>query len=99
MKESAIEARLVKGVKALGGRAYKFVSPGNVGMPDRLVILPDRPPLFVELKTETGRLSKRQLYQIAQLERLGQSGKVRVLYGMADVKDFLTEMERGGDAP
>ena len=34
MKESQIEARLVRGVKALGGRAYKFVSPGNTGVPD-----------------------------------------------------------------
>ena len=29
MKESEIEARLVRGVKALGGVAYKFVSPGR----------------------------------------------------------------------
>jgi len=35
VKESEIEARLVRGVKALGGVAYKFVSPGNVGVPDR----------------------------------------------------------------
>ena len=40
MKESELELRLVHGVSRLGGRAYKFVSPGNVGVPDRLVVLP-----------------------------------------------------------
>ena len=30
MRESDIERRLVQGVKKLGGKAYKFVSPGNV---------------------------------------------------------------------
>ena len=46
MKESEIEARLVRGVKALGGVAYKFVSPGNVGVPDRLVVLPGGRVIF-----------------------------------------------------
>lgn len=58
MKESEIEARLVRGVKALGGVAYKFVSPGNVGVPDRLVVLPGGRVIFVELKAEGGRLSR-----------------------------------------
>lgn len=54
MKESEIEARLVRGVKALGGVAYKFVSPGNVGVPDRVVVLPGGRVIFVELKAEGG---------------------------------------------
>ena len=60
MKESEIEARLVRGVKALGGVAYKFVSPGNVGVPDRVVVLPGGRVIFVELKAEGGRLSPMQ---------------------------------------
>ena len=52
MKESEIEARLVRGVKALGGVAYKFVSPGNVGVPDRVVVLPGGRVIFVELKAD-----------------------------------------------
>lgn len=57
MRESDIERRLVQGVKKLGGRAYKFVSPGNVGVPDRLVVLPGGVVLFVEVKApdEIGR--------------------------------------------
>ena len=54
MKESEIERILVDEVKRLGGRAYKWMSPGNDGVPDRIVILPDTTPIFVELKTDTG---------------------------------------------
>ena len=40
MLEKDIESKLRNKVKLLGGRAYKFVSPGNAGTPDRLVVLP-----------------------------------------------------------
>lgn len=87
MKESAIEEKLVRGVKALGGRAYKFVSPGNAGVPDRIVVFPGGQVIFVELKTETGRLSKVQTFQIEILTRMGC--RVDVLHGPADVNKFL----------
>lgn len=87
MKESQIEARLVRGVKALGGRAYKFVSPGNTGVPDRLVVLPGGRIIFVELKTDTGKLSPMQIRQIDSLRSRGVP--VRVLYGTPAVEEFL----------
>ena len=43
MREKDIERILVTEVKKLGGRAYKWTSPGNDGVPDRIVIFPDRP--------------------------------------------------------
>ena len=94
MREKDIERILVTEVKKLGGRAYKWTSPGNDGVPDRIVILPGRPPIFVELKTELGRLTALQKVQISRLRDLGQD--VRVLYGMDDVGRFLKEI--GGDA-
>ena len=93
MTEREIEKKLVDGVRKLGGRAYKFVSPGNDGVPDRIVVLPGISPVFVELKTETGRLSSLQNVQIKKLKDLGQD--VRVLYGLEDVKRFLEEMQNG----
>lgn len=90
MKESAIEAKLRTGVRALGGRAYKFVSPGNAGVPDRIVVLPGGRVIFVELKTENGRLSSVQKFQTGILDRLGC--EVRVLYGVDDVSWFLREV-------
>jgi hypothetical protein len=40
MRESVVEMALVQSVKDSGGKAYKFVSPGQNGVPDRIVILP-----------------------------------------------------------
>lgn len=94
MREKDIEKILVAEVKRLGGRAYKWTSPGNDGVPDRIVILPGRPPIFVELKTDRGRLTALQNVQINRLRDLGQD--VRVLYGMDGVSRFLEEM--GGNA-
>lgn len=57
MREREIEKILAAEVKKLGGRAYKWVSPGNDGVPDRIVILPGETPYFVELKSESGGLA------------------------------------------
>ncbi|AOS80251.1 hypothetical protein Q5W_15380 [Hydrogenophaga sp. PBC] len=43
MKESQIEAHLVRRVKALGGEVRKVQWIGRRGAPDRLVMLPARP--------------------------------------------------------
>lgn len=92
MTEKEVEAVLVKQVRRLGGRAYKWVSPGNSGVPDRIVILPGLRPVFVELKTAEGRLSQLQKNQIKRLEALGQ--EVKVLYGIQGVDAFLEGLER-----
>lgn len=87
MLEKDIEARLVRGVKALGGRCYKWVSPGNVGVPDRIAVFPGGDVVFIELKTETGRTRPSQDVQIARLRDLG--ARVVVLHGTAEVDEFL----------
>lgn len=89
MLESEIEKRLVREVRKMGGMAYKFVSPGNTGVPDRIVILPGV-ITFVELKTETGRLSPGQKMQIGKLKGLGV--KVVVIHGMKELEEFLNEI-------
>ena len=95
MREKEIEKILVSEVKKLGGRAYKWVSPGNDGVPDRIVVFPGRPPVFVELKTDAGRLTALQKVQIDRLREIGQD--VRVLRGAAGVKAFLEELRGDGD--
>ncbi|MFR9153949.1 MAG: VRR-NUC domain-containing protein [Hungatella sp.] len=91
MLEKDIEKILVTEVRKLGGRAYKWVSPGNDGVPDRIVILPGLQPIFVELKTETGRLSAIQKIQIDRLRKMKQN--VKILYGESQVRDFLEDCE------
>lgn len=90
MLESAVERHLVEGVRKLGGRAYKFVSPGHSGVPDRLVILPGARVIFVELKTEVGEVTLLQEATHRELRKLGCA--VRVLYGTKDVDKFLEEL-------
>ena len=55
MIESELEKKLGKQLKDLGCLYFKFISPGNTGVPDRLIILPGGCVIFVELKTESGR--------------------------------------------
>jgi hypothetical protein len=76
----------VKRVKALGGHAYKFVSPSNRGVADRLVVLPGV-IWFVEVKAEGGRLSPLQALFIEQMKRLDQN--VIVVWNKEDVDDFI----------
>ena len=70
MREKEIEKILTAEVKKLGGVAYKWVSPGNAGVPDRIVVFPGRAPVFVELKSDAGRLSTLQEMQIRRLRGL-----------------------------
>lgn len=87
MREKDIEKILVEQVRKLGGRAYKWVSPGNDGVPDRIVIFPGKPPVFMELKSEKGKLSALQKSQMRRLLELGQA--VFVVRGMDGLSEFF----------
>ena len=80
----------MKLVQGGGGLCYKFVSPGNRGVPDRLVITPDGRVFFVELKSKTGRLSELQKFQKSELEK--RNVTVRVLNSVAAVQKFVEEV-------
>lgn len=71
MLERDIEAYLAKRVKEIGGRSYKWVSPGNVGVPDRIIVLPEGRTIFVELKQPGKKPTAVQLVVMKQLQDLG----------------------------
>lgn len=71
MREKEVEQYLVKKVKEIGGKAFKFVSPGNAGVPDRMVCLPGGRIFFVELKAPGGKTTALQDLQIKKLYNLG----------------------------
>lgn len=71
MRESTIERELVKRIKAHGGHAYKFTSPGRRNVPDRLVLLPGGIMCFVELKVPGKKARPGQAREHARLWALG----------------------------
>lgn len=80
MSEKAIERYLSTIAKRLGGKSYKWVSPGYVGVPDRIVLLPVAPEhreivakyiKFVELKDAGQRPTNLQFARLDELCRLG----------------------------
>jgi hypothetical protein len=73
MKEKVIEEYLRDEIKAIGGRAYKFISPGNDGVPDRLAVLPGGRVIFVELKATGKGPRPLQELQIKRLQDLGHT--------------------------
>ena len=90
MRESSIESKLVRMVRERGGLCFKFVSPGNPGGPDRIVITPAGRTVYVELKTEVGRLAAIQKWQHEELRKRGAD--VRTLKGLEQVKAFVEEV-------
>ena len=90
MRESSIESKLVRMVRERGGLCFKFVSPGNRGVPDRIVITPAGRTVYVELKTEVGRLAAIQKWQHEELRKRGAD--VRTLKGLEQVKAFVEEV-------
>ena len=57
----------------MGGRSFKFHSPNQRGVSDRIACLPDGSTWFVELKTKGGRLSDLQRLFAREMERLNQN--------------------------
>ena len=90
MREKDIEKWLGERLKKLGCLYFKFVSPMNPGVPDRIVILPGGRTVYVELKTEVGRLSNVQKWQIGRMRAMGAD--VRQVRGMDEARVFLREV-------
>lgn len=70
-RESSIERHLVAQVKAAGGTAYKFTSPGRRGVPDRLVLLPGGRAVFVECKAPGEQPRSDQVREHNRLRAMG----------------------------
>ena len=77
LREKDIELNLIKQVKAAGGIAYKFVSPGRIGVPDRIVLLPGGEIIFVECKAPGAKPRASQVREHQRIRALG--GRVVVI--------------------
>lgn len=92
MRENEIEQYLVKRVKEMGGKAYKWVSPGNDGVPDRIVFF-SRVTVLVELKAPGKKPTPLQIAKHKELAKLGQ--KVLVVDSKEKVDQFIYNLQNG----
>ena len=90
MIESKIEKRFKDQVRRRGGKAFKFISPGEAGMPDRIVILPGGVVVFAELKAPGKDLRPLQEFQVKQLRQMGV--KVFKIDSEEAIQDFIREV-------
>lgn len=90
MRERAIENRFRNEVQKRGGRALKFTSPGNRGVPDRIVILPEGRTVFVELKAPGKKLEPLQVKWASILRGMGHT--VYAIDSQSGVDQFITEV-------
>ena len=94
--EKAVEVYLVKRMREIGGRAYKWVSPGNDGVPDRMCIFPGGRVELAELKGAGGRVSRLQAHRFAELSGMGR--RVWVLWSRDSIDRFIEEVLAGAQA-
>ena len=70
MTETQIQAKIIDRYEKDGYMVVKLIQTNKNGIPD-LLLLKAGIASFVEVKTETGRLSELQKYRIKQLEEKG----------------------------
>ena len=96
MQEKDIEKYFVRRVRDAGGKAYKFVSSGNNGVPDRMVCLPGGRVVFVELKAPGKVPRPMQIHQIGILREFGF--RVEIVDSKESVDEFISSLQEGDTA-
>lgn len=86
-RERDVEKYLLRKLSGMGCLFLKWVSPGNDGVPDRILIMPGGRVCFVEVKTEHGNMTGLQMLWQKRLRDKG-CGAICV-YGMTGAKELL----------
>lgn len=88
--EKDIEKYLKRKVEQHGGLCFKFVSPGQAGVPDRIVIM-NGTTLFVEMKRPGG---KPRILQRRIIKKMQDHGaRVEVVDTKEQVERLVRELE------
>lgn len=87
ISEKKIEDYLRKQVQLIGGKAYKFTSPNQRSVPDRLCVFPGGDIWFIEVKKPTGKLTPGQLQELSFLRTMGC--KAITIWSIEDVNEFI----------
>lgn len=93
MRESTVEMNICNIVKARGGYAWKWVSPGRRGVPDRICLFPGAKVIFVELKRPglTDGRSAQQKKVFSILKALGFQ-----VWRIDSAEDFIMKLSEVG---
>ena len=93
--ESVVEKYLAKRCEEHGWMCLKFDPSRRIGMPDRLILLPGGRCVWVELKTDGGRLTEIQRYRHGEIAALGHD--VRVVWSKAEVDALIGELSAAAE--
>jgi hypothetical protein len=86
MLEKEIEKHLEWTVERMGGKSWKFTSPGRKGVADRIVCLPDGSTWFIELKRPKG-----GVLAPLQAEFRSQMAWLKQKYALLHTKEMIDE--------
>lgn len=67
MTEQQIQKKIIDRYESLGWYVIKLIKTNKNGIPDLICLKENEKPLFIEVKTEKGVLSKLQEYRIKEL--------------------------------
>lgn len=88
--EKEIEADIVKAARYAGWLAYKFTSPSNRGVPDRIFFRNGK-TVAIEVKRPGRSPTKLQEYELAKLRRAGITAGVAT-----SVEEAMALLREGG---
>jgi len=95
MLEKTIEYYFKWAVERAGGKTWKFTSPSNRGVSDRIACMPDGSTWFVELKRpKGGKLSALQLLFAADMKQLNQ--EYACLWTKEQIDAWIAALPRSG---
>lgn len=92
MLERDIEKAVCQFARDLGCKAYKFTSPAQRAVPDRIIVFPNGYLVFIEFKAPKARPTELQWREHRDLLDRGQL--VAVIDNVADGKALIEEVIR-----
>ena len=88
--EKEVEARLRTRIKAAGGVSWKFVSPNNRGVSDRVALINGR-TIYIEVKRDGEKMTA--LQKVFMHKVLDNGGEFALVEGMSGVDDFIATIK------
>ena len=89
--EKEIEKYFKDKLEGLNCLVYKFTSPGNAGVPDRIVVSPQGKVYFIELKRPGGKVRAIQQVQMDRLK--DHEAYVAVISNRQEADEFCEQVE------